>query len=224
MITVIGHRANTPRWIKRFIKEGAHGIEIDFYCKNGSLYASHLDLLGRARLLRERVANLLTSMHLLGPYRFEDLISLIEPGKILMLDLKSKLSQECIDQLGRVVQRFDAFVSLREYQVAAMLSDLGIRTLLSMDHRPLNVLEELRETNAAGISINKKYLDEELAQRVREEGYLIAVWVVNSLSEARRVIGLGADILVTDYPGELIKKKPWQEPSVNNRRISQSRD
>jgi hypothetical protein len=205
MVVVLGHRANTPRWVRRFLAEGADGVEVDFFCRGGELFASHLSLVGRARLLRERIASLLTSLHILGPYPLKDILRYLPRGAPLMLDLKSQLSEECVEKLVGLSKLFDSYVSLRDYGVAPRLSDKGIRVLLSMDHRPLRVLDELAAAGAIGVSISKGYVDEELVQTLHDNGYLVAVWTVNTTEEAGRLLALGPDILVTDYPATVLQ-------------------
>ena len=198
---ILGHRANTPRWVRRFLAEGADGVEMDVYCRGGELYASHLSLVGRARLLRERIASLLTGLHLLGPYRARDLLALVPQGSPVMLDLKSRVSEECLAELSVLSEGYKVYVSIRDYDLAPRLAEKGLSVLLSMDHRPLGVLDELRAASAAGVSINKRYLDEDLARLLRGHGYIVAAWTINTAEEAIKVSSMGADIIVTDYPG-----------------------
>ncbi len=200
MITVIGHRANTPRWIKRLISEGAHGVEIDFYCRNGMLYASHLSVIGRARLLRERIAALLTSLHILGPYPVEELVAALPPRTPLMLDLKSGLEPSCIDRLYKIGRRYPTYISVRDYSLSPLLAEKGLYVLLSMDHRPIGILDELRVTSAVGVSVNKKYADERLVKLLHDNNYVVAIWTINSFDEAVQAKKLGVDMVVTDYP------------------------
>ena len=205
MVVVLGHRANTPRWVRRLLAEGADGVEVDFFCKGDGLFASHLSLVGRARLLRERIASLLTSLHLLGPYPLEKVLSHLPPGAPVMLDLKSGLSGACVESLVELSRLFDSYVSIRDYGVAPTLSDRGIRVLLSMDHRPLRVLDELEAARAIGVSISKSYVDMGLVELLHGHGYMVAVWTVNTVEEARKLLALSPDILVTDYPAVVIK-------------------
>ena len=61
------------------------------------------------------------------------------------------------------------------------------------DWRPI-----MKRLGCSALHCNYKALNGKLAADIHEEGYAILLWTVNDPSEARRLLALGADCLVTD--------------------------
>ena len=47
-------------------------------------------------------------------------------------------------------------------------------------------------------------VDEELVDKVRQKGMKIIPWTVNELSDIRRMLAMGVDGIISDYPDRVI--------------------
>jgi glycerophosphoryl diester phosphodiesterase len=206
MALVVGHRANTPRWIRRYLREGADGLEVDVYQRGKSIYVSHVMPSRRPRLLRERVADFLASLHVTPAHRLRDLVRLIPKDMALIVDLKTRVEpaalREEIEFSGRDPP--EVFISTRWHVDAPRLREHGFHVLLSLDNRPSSLAKLLDDAaHADGVSINHVYVDEDLVREARSVGWIVAAWSVNQPDEAERLQRLGIDMIVTDFPGDV---------------------
>jgi glycerophosphoryl diester phosphodiesterase len=56
----------------------------------------------------------------------------------------------------------------------------------------------LKQLGCSAVHLNYKHLNGKLAADIHEAGYAILLWTVNDVAEARRLLAIGADCLVTD--------------------------
>lgn len=56
------------------------------------------------------------------------------------------------------------------------------------------------ELGAAAVGFNHRLIDADVAAAAREAGLTLAAWTVNAEADIRRVVGLGADIVISDRP------------------------
>jgi glycerophosphoryl diester phosphodiesterase len=56
----------------------------------------------------------------------------------------------------------------------------------------------LKQLGCSAVHCNYKSLTGKLAADIHEAGYGILVWTVNDVAEARRLLSIGANCLVTD--------------------------
>ena len=56
----------------------------------------------------------------------------------------------------------------------------------------------MKRLGCSALHCNYKALNGQLAADIHEAGYAILLWTVNDPSEARRLLAMGADCLVTD--------------------------
>jgi glycerophosphoryl diester phosphodiesterase len=66
------------------------------------------------------------------------------------------------------------------------------------DKLPDNWRAILKQLGCRALHCNYKSLNGKLAAEIHEAGYGILVWTVNDVAEARRLLAIGADCLVTD--------------------------
>ena len=204
---VLGHCANTPRWVHIYLKEGAHGVELDVYDQKGEIVVGHRLPNERPRLLRERFSSLLTSLHITRSMRLSKLLSILPNGSLVMLDLKTPVDPSA---LVREVEAADiemefVVVSTRYHDLAEDLSKAGFRTLLSIDHRPSDPALLIRRSKAHGVSIRWSYADPQLVNALVEEGFSVALWTINSKESLEKVLRTKANFIITDYPAKALK-------------------
>ncbi|ABM80194.1 glycerophosphodiester phosphodiesterase [Hyperthermus butylicus] len=203
MPLLLGHRANTPRWIRSYLR-CADGVEIDVTLHNGRLVASHILPDTRPRLLRERLARLLETIHLSGPYGLEDLVSLVPPESAILFDLKTaRAAHQLAGFLEGLSRSSLVMVATRWHSLVGLLKTDGVRVLLSLDSRPARPVELVEAAGADGVSVRAEYIDEEFVEELHSHGYLVTAWTVNMSGEAARLQAYGVDVIVTEYPCEL---------------------
>jgi len=67
-----------------------------------------------------------------------------------------------------------------------------------VDRIPVDWLDTMKRLSCVALHCNFKSLTEKLAAEIHAAGYSILLWTVNEPSDARRLLKMGADCLVTD--------------------------
>jgi glycerophosphoryl diester phosphodiesterase len=62
-----------------------------------------------------------------------------------------------------------------------------------------------KAVEAAGMNVGSKRLTAATAVAIKRAGYALAVWTVNDPAEARALVGMGADCIITDVPDVVLK-------------------
>lgn len=79
-----------------------------------------------------------------------------------------------------------------------------IRTGLVSGIHVADLLARVREALADVVSIYWKLATPELVRLMHDNGVAVYVWTVNDEEDARRVLGLGVDAIITDEPGTIV--------------------
>jgi glycerophosphoryl diester phosphodiesterase len=58
---------------------------------------------------------------------------------------------------------------------------------------------------AAGMNVGRRKLTAEGAVAIKRAGYALSVWTVNDPDEARALVGMGADCIITDAPDVILR-------------------
>jgi glycerophosphoryl diester phosphodiesterase len=58
---------------------------------------------------------------------------------------------------------------------------------------------------AVGMNVGRRKLTAEGALAVKRAGYVLSVWTVNDPDEARAIVGMGADCIITDAPDVILR-------------------
>ena len=58
---------------------------------------------------------------------------------------------------------------------------------------------------SAGLNVGRRKLTAEGAVAIKRAGYPLAVWTVNDPDEARALVGMGADCIITDRPDVILR-------------------
>lgn len=202
---IVGHRANTLRWLRRYLREGVDGVEVDAVLVGGEPRLGHPARRRRSPLLRERIAQILEGLHILKPMGIRDLVELVPEDIILWVDVKGRGAPELVSKILTLTRRHSIIVSTRYHDEASQLASMGkdkqIIVMLSMESRPHSLEAIAGSSGARGIAIESSYIDEDLVREAHMLGMQVASWTVNEESELSRMIGLGVDYVITDYPG-----------------------
>ncbi len=200
---VIGHRANTERWIRRYLKEGAHGIEIDIYMKEGSLEVGHPLDETKPILLRERISKALLGIH------FNKGVNIIQAahyskGRILWLDLKDPGIYHDVLNIKEI--RYDPseiIITTRFHDEALEIKKKypWAKVLLSMESLPPRILDLINDVRAEGISLKYEIAKKkpDLIRNLINNRIEIGLWVINDEDQLKKAINWGVKYIVTDF-------------------------
>ncbi|MBK6930439.1 MAG: glycerophosphodiester phosphodiesterase [Saprospirales bacterium] len=144
------------------------------------------------------------------------------PGKVVRWNLEIK-SEPAWD--GIRTPQVDDFVQLVVDELRALQLEEQHVTVQSFDVRPLQVLRQLRPqlrlallvANARGLESNLRLLgftpaiyspyyllvDRSLVRRCQAQGIKVIPWTVNEVPAMRRLVRLGVDGIITDYPDKI---------------------
>lgn len=215
---IIGHRANVPRVIQRYVCCGVKGYEVDVkYDEKRGLIALH----GPSPVKRPSIPGKIMGWidykffyrdPLIKPMKLEELIAYIErrvDKPVYMFDLKSVKGLphlvKIIDEYGlwgRVIVSSEIHPVVKE--IKERIED-GLSCLISLDVLPVNILKVVEDAKADGVSIKYSLLDEELVRILHSRGYVVVAWTVNDTETLERMISLDVDIVVSDDPCKIVK-------------------
>ncbi len=203
---ICAHRVNTRARLLKVLTASPHMIELDVNTVGRSLVAMH----GISQPpLRNPIARaIVVEMERLivgDPHRPVSLRELLEgiEGIGLWLDVKKRgICVRAVEEVYRVCNPSAVVVSTAYYpelrelkrehpEVAAFLGNVSF-----YPPSPSIALE----VDADGISIEYHYVDRELVEMMHGSNLLVAAWTVNEEQDIEKVVRLGIDILITDFP------------------------
>ncbi|HSC92807.1 MAG TPA: glycerophosphodiester phosphodiesterase [Gaiellaceae bacterium] len=178
-------------------------MEADLRRFRGRVEVRHLKTIGPVRVLWDRwfVAPRSTPRLLLG-----DLLEAVGPETELVLDLKGPDTRLARDVLAAVAPFLDdrrVTVCSRSWrQLRPFLAEPRVRVLHSVGSagQLRRLLRRARDRRLQGVSIHARLLTADTAARLRQRADLVVSWPVNTLEEARRLLALGVDGLISDEP------------------------
>lgn len=106
-----------------------------------------------------------------------------------------------------------ALISSFDYTRLASLSrhDPGLRLAFLFEARPdlyppdFDPVETAKSFNAVALHPPFRIIDRTLVERTRANGLDINTWTVNEISDMERMVALGLNIIITNYPDRLVK-------------------
>lgn len=63
----------------------------------------------------------------------------------------------------------------------------------------------VKAVEAVGLNVGRRKLTAEGAVAIKRGGYVLSIWTVNDPDEARALVGMGADCIITDAPDVILK-------------------
>ena len=207
-IRIIGHKANTPRWVRRYISEGADGVEIDVILDGkGNLVSLHREFQRRRRLIREKIADSISSLRFSPTFPVHELADILPEGSFVILDLKDRIPPEIIKEviyLMRNRKKIKPMISTRFHDNGMEIgSTVDIPIYFSIDHTPS--FEEVENLRVKGFSINIAYLHRDIAVHLKRRGLEILAWVANDRESISNAVDCESDFIITDFPAETRK-------------------
>ncbi len=226
---VIGHRGarghvaeNTLASIQKAMDLGVDGIEIDvFRCATGELVVFHDntidDLTNGTGYIEQMTLDSIRQFLVLGKEPIPTLNEVLDliNGKVqLNIELKgtqtARLTSELLTSYFEKTewQPKDVFISSFDWeelqQFYEVNKELAIAVLTEDD--PLDAIPVAKSLNAFAINPNFENLTQSNADKIHAANLKIYPWTVNEPEDIARMISIGVDAIITDYPERVNKK------------------
>lgn len=204
---IVGHRANSPAWLQRYLESGVDMVEFDVWYKDGKVGLGHILEKERHVTLRERVARFLLSVHIRKPPSPAELPTLIPRGVGVWLDLKTRIPPEELTAFRGLLEGRHVAVSTRWHSDIPNIKRAlpGARVFASLDHRPADPVGVALRSRADGLSLRFTYIDRELVNALHNEALFVAAWTVNEEGSILQAIKIRVDYIITDVPWEALE-------------------
>jgi hypothetical protein len=204
-LLAIAHRAgNSLAGLRAANLAGADVIECDVHAHRGRLEVRHLKTAGPLPFLWDRWELASASAPRLG---LGELLDADRRGTTFMLDLKGRRAST-----GRAVAELlhdrepvrDLLVCGRYWPLVDAVAEVGfVRPVLSARNRAeLSALRRRLRADGAptpyGVSVHASLLDEPVVAMLRDHVQVVMTWPIDDRSSLDRVLGLGANGVITN--------------------------
>jgi len=222
---IIGHRGamghiaeNTIPSIKKAMELGVDGIEIDvFKCKTGELVVFHDEKLERltnsSGLIESLDLDSIKNIIVLDKYRIptlEEVLELIDGQVKLNIELKgyetASPTNNLINQYinnGRWTEDefiISSFKWGELEKIRELNTTIPIAVLVNSNVNPIDALPFAKKIKAIAVNPYFKDLNQENIQEIHSNGFKVFPYTVNELDDIERMVRLGVDAIITDYP------------------------
>ncbi|MEM0481436.1 MAG: glycerophosphodiester phosphodiesterase family protein [Nitrososphaerota archaeon] len=220
---------NTLRAVKEALRLGVDGIEVDARTtKDGIVVLMHDETVerttnggGRVRDLTWPVIRRLDAGSWKGEEfrgepvpRLEDVLAETGGRVVLHVEVKEPGDEEAVLKVIKECGALDwVLISSFHPQVIKNTYSIEPRVGRSLIVGWLNEVEEVSkelpvywalECGATALALYQGRVCKEIIYRAHQRLLTVAVWTVNEVEEAERLMGMGADVIVTDYPDIMI--------------------
>jgi len=224
-VMIIGHRGamghiaeNTIPSIKKAMELGVDGIEIDiFKSKTGELVVFHDEKLDRLTNSTGSIESLeldsIKNIIVLDKYRIptlEEVLELIDGQVKLNIELKgygtasptNHLINKYINRGGWTQDKFiiSSFKWSELEEIRLLNNSIPIAVLVNSNVNPLDALPFAKKIKAIAINPYFKDLNQENIVEIQLNGFKVFPYTINELADIDRMIELGVDAIITDYP------------------------
>jgi glycerophosphoryl diester phosphodiesterase len=226
---VIGHRGaagheveNTIPSIDKAISFGVDAVEVDvFLCKSGELVVFHDENLSRLTNSNAFIESLtidsIKKIDVLNNHKIptlEEVIKFINERVHLNIELKglntAKPTYELLQSLFLDKQQLIKKISISSFNweeldiIYDLDKDIPIAVLT--EKMPIEMaINQAKKINAKAINIDYKLLNRKVVKKIKSENLIINAWTVNEINQIKRIINLGVDGIITDFPDRVIK-------------------
>ena len=224
----IGHRGskgyvaeNTLESINHAILLGVDGIEIDvFKCLSGELVLSHENnlkrLTGKSGQLEKLTLGELKKFLVVGKYKIPtltDVLKTIETPLFVNIELKglntAQATSKIITNLSKSTSwRLENFIissfnwnELEQFRSIDKNTPVGV--LLSNSMSINEAIEFGKKINAQAIHPNFKLLNEKTVKKIKNNGFKIYTWTVNSKDDINCIKKFKVDGIISDFPDKI---------------------
>ncbi len=227
-LMLIGHRGaagyvveNTIPSIDKAINLGVDAVEVDvFLCKSGELVVFHDENLGRLTnsdaFIESLTLDSIRNIDVLKNYKIptlKEVIEFINKRVHLNIELKgsntAKPTYELLLSLFSDKQQIIDKISISSFKWDELETiynlDKEIPLAVLTDKKPIEAINKAKKINAKAINIDYKLLNRKIVKKIQSEKLIVNAWTVNDRKEIKRIIKLGVDGIITDYPDRVIK-------------------
>ena len=224
----IGHRGskgyvaeNTLESINHAILLGVDGIEIDvFKCLSGELVLSHENnlkrLTGKSGQLEKLTLGELKKFLVVGKYKIPtltDVLQTIETPLFVNIELKglntAQATSKIITNLSKSTSwRLENFIissfnwnELEQFRSIDKNTPVGVLVSNSMSIN--EAIEFGKKINAQAIHPNFKLLNEKTVKKIKNNGFKIYTWTVNSKDDINYMKKFKVDGIISDFPDKI---------------------
>jgi len=226
---VIGHRGaagheveNTIASIDKAISFGVDAVEVDvFLCKSGELVVFHDENLSRLTNSNAFIESLtidsIKKIDVLNNHKIptlEEVIKFINERVHLNIELKglntAKPTYELLQSLFLDKQQLIKKISISSFNweeldiIYDLDKDIPIAVLTEKKSIEM-AINQAKKINAKAINIDYKLLNRKVVKKIKSENLIINAWTVNEINQIKRIINLGVDGIITDFPDRVIK-------------------
>ncbi|HKZ53805.1 MAG TPA: glycerophosphodiester phosphodiesterase [Candidatus Acidoferrales bacterium] len=204
-------RENTLAGFRDGVAKGADWVELDLHrTRDGALVVRHDFTLGskpiadctleEARRLARRGGIALPTL--------EEVLSALPKSVGLNIEIKAPgFGRELAALLAAHRATDRALCTSFHFPTVAALAEVKprLRTGIVTTSRLLDPVEALRRTGAEVLGQEFHLVDAELVAQVHGGGFRCAAWTVNRKADLERMVALGVDAIITDYPARLAR-------------------
>ena len=211
-VLILGHRGaaslpeNTVPSFEKALELGAHGVELDVrQTGDGKLAVVHGSVVG-SRAVQSSTYDQICKL----PKGFE--VPLLEDvlktfGKKTFLDIELKTAgfeEQAVEMIRKHADPEKVLVSGFHPEVLTKVNDLFPEIQLGFIYNRTQD-EESRHNCPIDVVIPQfRLASRELVEEVHDEGLRVIPWTVNEDREIKRLLGLGVDGVITDYPENVV--------------------
>ena len=227
-IMVIGHRGaagheveNTIPSIDKAISLGVDAVEVDvFLCKSGELVVFHDKNLSRLTNSNAFIESLtldsINKIDVINNHKIptlEEVIKFINKRVHLNIELKglntAKPTYELLQSLFLNKQELIDKISISSFNWEELdiiyNLDNDISTAVLTETKAIErAINQAKKINAKAINIDYKLLNRKVVKMIKSEYLIINAWTVNEIHQIKRMINLGVDGIITDFPDRVI--------------------
>ncbi|PIU50950.1 hypothetical protein COS91_07015 [Candidatus Desantisbacteria bacterium CG07_land_8_20_14_0_80_39_15] len=223
----IGHRGdcghapeNTLASFRKALEIGVDGVELDTHStKDGEIIVMHDENVDRTTdgtgLIRDmtldEIKKLDAGLKFNEEFKGEKVPTLKEAlqllrGKWVFIEIKQQGIEprviEIVRSMGMV--REVCIVSFHQDSVKR-IKEVAPEIKIGLISDKLEDLQVAIELGADAFSLVHTMVDNKIVKEVHKNGLLLSAWTMNTEEDLRKMVEIGADILVTDFPDRLNK-------------------
>ena len=226
---VIGHRGakghlaeNTLPSIDKAMYLGVDGVEIDiFRCASGELVVFHDQTLEKLTngtgYIEQLDLDSIRKIEVLGGFTIptlEEVLNLIDGQVSLNIELKGSQTAFLTDSLLKIFFMYEAWspekilISSFNWDELKVFYNINKEVPIAVltEDDPIDAIPVAQSLKAKAINPNFKSLTKENVDKIKKVGIQIFPWTVNQPDDISRMIDLGVDGIITDFPERVIKK------------------
>ncbi len=212
-LLIVGHRGNTWRIIKWYLKVNTPVIEVDARFINGDFYALH----GPSSIKRASIPGKIMALidyrffyrdPLFKPLRLRDILEVLSGRADVMLDVKQLgVEEKLVDLVEETGYKGRVYVTSELHPVIRRIKELrrDYVTIASINILAIDMVKIARDAGADMVSIHIGLVNKRLIEDYHRENIGVLAWTINDVETAGRLYSMGVDGIVTDRPDLMIK-------------------